>query len=194
MKNIFVRKIFPYDPTVNGKYSRYEGYCKITLREEDPGIIFENELKTPENISIIFCSELKRAIESANAYYGNNLEIERLSELNEILFELPLLVGRRDFEKYGSIIVRERFFKLLIEDRLNEKQADIKSRIINTIDKLNKLPEGNYLLISHSFYMKLFELYLKYGNFNFFQNNDFENIINFENKLYEFGEGFDFRL
>lgn len=164
MKRIFIRKIFPYDPTMGGMYSRYQGYCKSCLQITSPVITSEAKINLSGKISSpIFCSSLKRGCQTGEAVsqeLGVSL-IKQLSELNEIKFDLRQLLSEEEFNELGSDLVRKRFIEAFISDSLFESRDQIKQRMDYIINMMRELPEGNYLLISHSFFMKLLQVYLK---------------------------------
>lgn len=191
MKKIFVRKIFPYDPTLNGKCSKYEGYCLICLRRGNPDISKDLKIQIPKRINKVYCSNLKRGIETAKSM---SKEYKETSLLNEVLFDLSKLVTKEEFEKYGSDKVRLKFIEHFIQDRLLEKKSTIKSRILRLLSKLNKLPDGGYLLISHSFLMKILEVYIKTEGKLFASPRLLRKYFDYRKKTYNFGEGFEFNL
>jgi phosphohistidine phosphatase SixA len=193
MKKIFVRKIFAYDPTFSGNFSRYEGYNLITLQKKSVNINKDCKIVLSGNItSPIYHSPLKRALQTAmkiNKSLG--LDLEELAELSEIKFNLKQLLTEEQFNYYGSNLVRKRFIEAFINDKLVEKRKEIKERINKLLKKLNNLPDGNYLLISHSFFMKLLQFYLK--DKTLFENSIIlKKYFNLRKKTFEFGKGFEF--
>lgn len=196
MKKILVRKIFPYDPTFNGQRSRYGGYCLITRGVLDPGILEkETGLVLPAVGFPIFHPSTLRGRETA-LKIGQLLktgQLEELSELNEVLFDLEAMMTEYEFEQSGSNLVRERFCELFQADKLLESRASIKKRLNRFLDRLRRLPEGRYLVISHSFFMKLLQIYLKDQDLF----NKPEVIVKYfdsRKKTFEFGQGFEFEL
>ena len=191
MKKIVARKIFEYDPTFGGKYSRYYGYNLICSQKKSPRIIRPLLVGRPAKLSIpIYCSSLKRGKETALEF---GITIKPISELNEIKFSLKSLLTKAEFDKFGSNLVRKRFVEAFIKDELKEKRSEIKCRIDRIVKMLQDLSNGNYLLISHSFYTKVFEIYLKSPNL-FDQPEIIRRYFNTTKKTYNFGEGFEFYL
>jgi broad specificity phosphatase PhoE len=189
MKKIVVRKIFSYDPTFAGKYSKYVGYALIAKKKLDPSI--EDGEAFKKNFDTVFCSSLKRGIQSAKRY--SNTKIEKLSLLDEISFDLTQLLSKEEYKRFGSNLVRQRFVEAFVTDNLDESRKSLKSRIKILIKKLEELPEGDYLLVSHSFFMKIVEVFLKEDSL--FDNPDLvRKHFNTDNKTYEFGSGFEFKL
>ena len=192
MQQILVRKIFCYDPTFDDTYSRYQGYSKICLREEDPGISKNEEVLVPKKICKIYCSSLTRGKETAKEYTRyTNMDYEVISELNEIMFDLTALLSEEEFEKYGNNLARKRFIDNFIDDKLMESREEIKARIDVLLENAKGLPDGDYVLISHSFLMKILETYLK--DPSLFNNPKIlRKHFNSSKRTYNFGQGFDF--
>lgn len=196
MKKLIFRKIFPYNPTFGGKYSVYQGYCLITLQTKSPGIEEELEIKILDKLeNIIFSSPLKRARETSRsiAKKYKSQKIIVLEELKEVMFDLKSLLTEEEYLKEGSNLVRKRFIESFIKDQLVEKRAEIKSRVDSARDILSKYPVGNYLLISHSFFMKILQIYLK-NNKLFDHPEILSKEFDYKLKTFEFGEGFEFDL
>lgn len=196
MKRIIFRKIFTYDPTFGGKYSIYQGYCPITLQKRSPGIAKDLNIEVPLKLeNVIFASSLKRGVETANLLakkYGIK-KVLLLDDLKEVIFDLQDFLSEKEFEKEGSNLVRKKFIESFIKDKLVEKRSRIEARIQKIFDDLNKYPNGNYLLISHSFFMKILQIYLK--NKDLFKNPEIlRKEFNYRLKTFEFGEGFEYNL
>jgi len=195
MKRIYVRKVFPYNPTFNGRFSKYEGYHLIGLQERVVGINSTINVSLSEKISNpIYYSPLRRAEETA-LFLKNalGLQIEQVEFIKEIKFSLKNLLTDDEYNLYGSKLVRERFAKSFIKDELTEKRSDIRERINKLIEFLRILPEGKYLLISHSFFMKVLQSYIKEKNL--FENPQILNKhFNFNKKTFKNGKGFEFNV
>lgn len=196
MKKIIFRKIFPYDPTFSGKFTRYKGYSLITLQKESPSVEKNLIINCPSNIKKpIFCSSLKRGQETAKLV-SKQLDIEKIEKsdlLTEIMFDLKKLLTKEEFEKFGSDLVRKRFMESFIEDQLTESRKHIRQRIDKILNKIKKLNEDNYLLISHSFFMKIVQIYQK-DNRLFDQPGLLGVYFDPNEKTFNFGEGFEFNL
>jgi broad specificity phosphatase PhoE len=186
MKFIIVRKTLKYDPTCGGKFDQYGGHCRITERVEDPGVLPGQTPMGDNSIKKVFCSPALRAKESVESKMV-------LEELDEVGFALRKMVTRREFEKYGSVIVRQRFLDGFVKDTLSEKRKEIKFRMDTLINKIRKLPAGRYLLISHSFFMKILEVYLQEKDL-FEKPEKLSGYLNPRIRTYNFGEGFEFEI
>ncbi len=195
MITIFIKKIFAYDPTFNGTYSKYEGYRKITRQEQSPGIKKQHGIeKTTVFSGPIYSSVLRRGEESGEVY-ADRFRVPFITTplLNEIRFDLHNLVTENEFEEFGSSLVRERFIMMFEENGLLERRDEIQYRIERLMMLLKNNPEGKYLLVSHSFFMKLLETYLHEPDL--FEHPELLKRT-FDNKMktYEFGEGFTFMI
>ena len=196
MKIFFVRKTFKYDPTFGGLYSRYRGYALTSLQKRSPSIKkASNLVDIPSRLTNpIFCSPLKRGRETAFFVRSNKgLDIKILKELNEIKFSLKRLLTEEEYNKYGSDLVRERFIEAFVNDCLSEKRIDIKRRITRLLYKLKNLPDGYYLLVSHSFLMKILQSYVK--NKNLFKDpRILLKSFDYAKKTFNHGYGFEFNI
>lgn len=196
MTKIIVRKIFRYDPSFEETMSRYQGYCLIAKNEVDPPIVKEAVDINFHKVALpIFHSPAKRGLETAQKI-SQILGTGRLVALNglkEVCFSLEEMMSEKEFGQAGSNLVRQIFCDFFIADRLLETRLSIKKRLDKLLDYFRKLPEGEYLVISHSFLMKLLQIYLK-------ENSLFDKpelIIKYfdcQNKTFQFGEGFEFEL
>ncbi len=196
MKNITVLKIFPYDPTFHQKYDRYDGYALSTLQFEAPQVTEDLQLHFRKDFNQpIICSNLLRSKQTAQKIADRlgSYNIESLKTINEVKFDLNKLLSKKEFNKSGSNLVRKRFINCFIEDNLTEKRENIKKRIHSLLSYLETLPDGNYLVISHSFFMKILETYLTHKNL-FEKPEILKQTLNYHNKTYNFGEGFSFTL
>lgn len=197
--NVEVRKIGRYDPTLNGRYSKYEGYCLSTTLQSDPHLINETREEIVKEsalikTNLIIHSPLKRGIQTANLF-NEILKVPTISqkELTEILFSLSDLVTEDEFILHGSSLVRKRFVEKFCEDSLIEKRSEIKDRITHLLFHLNTHELENLLLISHSFFMKILEAHIKDLPV-FDQPNILSEMISEDKKTYEYGRGFKFSL
>lgn len=195
MKKIQFRKVLKYDPTIEGTYTLYQGYSKSVKHETDPEIISIQHTKLKYKPDCILSSPLLRARKTAEVFateYGIS-EIILHNDLIEIPFNLNKLVSETEFIQKGSTWVRKRFIESFISNSLEEKHASINKRIDNVLTMLYHSSESRFLLISHSFYMKIFEAYLEYPEL--FKNPELiRNKFDFKRKTYSFGEGFIFQL
>ena len=195
MKKIFVQKTLKYDPTEYGKYSLYQGYCSSAVQKSNPAIcedIIPHLSSTPTRI---FSSPLLRAKQTTLFFQKkyNVKKIEIVAELSEVIFDLKKLVSETEFEQQGSFLVRKRFIESFKKDTLAESRYHIQSRLRKVITMFELLPQGFYLVVTHSFFMKLMEIYMKEKDI--FENPDLiTKFFDVKRRTYEFGEGFSFTL
>lgn len=194
MKKIIVSKTLAYDPTFGGQYSRFDGYSLITLQQKSPKISSMTLLKTPKvKVNAIFCSPLRRGVQTAEIFgqvlnQGNIIEVE---ELKEVLFDLKSLVSENEFKEKGSTLVRQRFIDAFIQDQLLESRTRLKERAESLLQRIANLDGRTYLLISHSFFMKLLQIYLKNNNL-FDQPELLQKYFDVTKKTFDHGDGFSF--
>lgn len=188
MKSILIIKTFSYDPTFGGLYSKYHGYDLITSQKKSPTIICDNTYGLYTQLSKpIYSSTLQRGQDTARLF-GKNVKL--IKELNEIKFYLKNLLSEEEYNIYGSNLVRERFIESFISDSLITKRVDIKKEIDNLLYLFQKLPDGTHLAISHSFKMKIMEIYIHHKNL-FNNPTIIRNYFNTHKKTYNFGEGYN---
>ena len=192
-----VIKIGKYDPSQNGKYSRYEGYCLSTKQVADfplqEGACDELQ-KHPAIKNNLFHSTLLRGIQTANCLpKATETKVAPLSELKEVPFKLEDLLSEEEFEKNGSNLVRERFVQAFIDNKLPETRQQINDRIGFLLEILRNCESTEVSVISHSFLMKMLEAIT--SGIDIFQNpNLLASVIPADKKTYPFGGGFQFVL
>lgn len=190
MKKVIVRKAAKYDPMTPG-FSRYESYDLITRQEYQPGIVSGRRVDG-EIYSHILASDLRRGVETAGLYKSKKPPL-LLAYLREVCFSLRDLLTEEEYETYGSDLVRQRFVETFKKDRLSEKRRVIEKRVLALLRTLKELPNGAYLVISHSFFMKILDIYVNGGDL--FRNPALlEKHFNTRKKTYNFQEGFEFDL
>lgn len=183
MKKVFFRKNLEYDPTFKGKFSRYEGFLKISVKDFDPEILPGQKLLGRKKTNS-FCSTALRSRQSV--VNGTELNI-----LDEIRFNLGNLLTRDEYGAGGSNLVRERFLLFFEKDLLDESRINVQDRLNKLLRFIEDLPNGKYLFVSHSFVMKIFETYLKEPGL-FEKPEKLRGYLNPQNKTYNFGEGFEY--
>lgn len=194
MKKVPVRKIAAYDPLKYG-LSKYESYELVTRQIYDPGILptaYEAEKLRLGVNSCILASDLNRARETSQLYsHRGGVRCMFTPCLREVRFSLKELLTEDEYQKHGSNLVRERFVDHFVNDSLLEKREMLFERIKRLENLISSQAEQKILIISHSFFMKLMEAYLKDGQ-DVFENPELLRSYIFpERKTYEFMEGFD---
>jgi hypothetical protein len=192
-------KIAPYNP-LKENLNKYESLCLLTRGEFDPGIdrqaslcLLTGKLLDLKSFEKIFVSNSKRARQtyeflSAEDIISPLAKYHETAMLNEIRFDMHALCTPAEYKQQGSDIVRERFLDFFIADCLLESRADIRKRF----EELKNITEENkkfkILFISHTFNIKLFQIYLAEGE-RFFSNPQIiKNYINPKVRIMEFLE------
>jgi len=191
MKTITIIKIAAYDPTMSGQYSMYRGYCLSTLQEIQPHIKPVERTVEPKKGTAVLCSTLTRSQETALLLRPRPKPTKLL---NEIRFDLGQLLSEREFNAYGSSLVRERFVQAFTEDSLLEQRVEVIRRVRALLGYLSSLEEGDILCVSHSFFMKVLEAYIKTGGELERRSELLANFISTKRHTYPYMEGFDFEL
>lgn len=172
-KQIFILKTGVYDPRF-GVLDKYSSYEYVTRQKYSPPLKETESLEKlqmhfkkqmQQGVECIYCSQATRTFETARlilTYFSQkDRKIVAISELNEVKFSLKELLTREEYEKFGSNLVRERFIEFFMEDRLMESRKQLKKRVQRLLAKLRDSQENKFLLISHSFFMKLLQIYLR---------------------------------
>ncbi len=171
-KQIFIFKTGVYDPLIAG-LDKYDSYELVTTQQYSPPITRSQTLekiklhiepKIKQTKTQLFCSYENRTFETARlfseSYFKKKLEIVSLYEINEIKFSLKSLLTKTEYDICGSNLVRERFIEHFIKDQLLESRRQIEKRMKSFLKRVQLLPEGQHIFFSHSFYMKLLQIYL----------------------------------
>ncbi|MEO6509055.1 MAG: histidine phosphatase family protein [Patescibacteria group bacterium] len=195
MKQIYFRKTLLYDPRENGRYSLYKGYSKSTLQVINLEILQVANIRESIDPQVIYSSHLLRAKQTATLFkstYGCT-ELIILKDLAEVRFDLETLVSKKEFDKEGSSLVRKRFIDAFITDSLLESREQIKNRVESVLSILEFSLDTIILLISHSFFMKLFEVYLVHKDL-FEKPDKLRKHFDYRIKTFPFGGGFSFQM
>ena len=186
---VFICKTLKYDPKLNINDSLYYGYRLVGMQKYDPNIIAKNNnILVNKNNAV--CSTSKRTIQTAQ-YFGF-MSIKTIPILNEIKFDLGKLLTEKEFNKYGSSLVRTRFIEAFISNDLNEKRQNIQNRINLLIDYIKNNEFTTYF--SHSFFMKILQAYIE-SKYQLFESPEIlYHFIDANKPTYEYGKGFVIKL
>jgi len=137
---------------------------------------------------LVLYSPARRVREGVNLKTKNKFEI---LALKEITFNLKKMVTEEELSKYGSSIVRARFKKAFIKDKLPVKRTILLKEAKEIINRCLAEPSKTEIaIISHSFRLKIIEAFIK-TNGQLAQNPELiHNFLKDEEKTYEFGQGF----
>jgi broad specificity phosphatase PhoE len=182
-------KTLPYDPTFGGMYSLYEGYVLSASQKTDPPIKLIKKPLCETTRATVFTSTLQRTQQTARLLYSDTFTAHCL--LNEIEFNLNLLVTKNQFEQHGSRIVRKRFVEVFVQNSLSESHLDMKIRIIKLLSFLKRQNTEHIICVSHSFFMKILQSYLESNGQTFKDPYIIKKYIIPSQPTYEYGQGFE---
>jgi hypothetical protein len=170
------------------KADRYVYLCNVGLQKIDPLPLNPNTLVIPTKYVVY--SMLKRVSESLKhnqkqIYIPNCL-------LNEMIFDINSMCSEEEFNKLGSCLIRKRFCELFIKDALPQKRLALFNQIKQFLNEVSKIKCEEITVISHSFKLKLFEAYLKTNGQIELQPELITNFIKYNEKTFEFNEGFEY--
>lgn len=163
MAFIFI-KVAPY----GSKYVRaLKYYADLSAQLISPPLLSNAKSYIMEKVKasqlkgakLIVSSPQKRALQTAKLLqklYLPKIKIKKDKNLNEIPFSLDSL----DEGTYSSTAARHKFLDDFIADKLIEKRAHIKARIMRVFDKYNG--KGKTVFITHTFLMKVIQTLLIY--------------------------------
>lgn len=197
--SIYLMKVGPYKPFL--EYRGFNDLCNLALQLYDPGIYkdqiekFMDKEIIEKKIDMIFCSNLRRGIETAQFIKNKNasdpkIKIEMF--LNEILFDLNRMCTPNQYSSFKSKLIRKKFIEYFIEDKLPERLFIIKYKFDQLIHLLNINKHKNILVISHTFFLKLFLIYFNHQDL--FENPEIiKKYINPKKKIMRFGHLIKFK-
>ena len=192
MKTITIIKTAAYDPTLSVRYGLYDGYCLSTLQKTQPHITVPAKPLTKQEVKgQVYCSTLTRSIETARLHTPRP---QRTSLLNEVLFDLKTLVTEAEFESQGSGLVRQRFVEAFVNDQLLDSRAAILARVKELLQFLKAQDQTHILCVSHSFFMKVLEAYIKTSDKLEAHPDVLAAFISSKKHTYPYMEGFEFKL
>lgn len=180
---MYIKKILAYDVYAQTTGTAcYEHVIKLLNQSIDPETLQPNSIDC--NQQVVFTSPRKRATSCIKEDSASAISLS--PELNEIAFSLQEFCTEENFLKGGSTAVREAFVQAFIEDKLETSHEQLQTEL-ESILALSKQEESR-LCISHTFRMKLLEIYANIGD-NLFQNpTTIKEHIDYKKHLYEFGE------
>jgi broad specificity phosphatase PhoE len=173
---IILMKTGPYDPQIDN-ISKYASVIALGRQESDPPLdpaksedcFGELDAALFESVGTIYCSDLLRTRQTAEllksrGLIDGNTPISYTSLLREIRFDIADFCSEAEYTLASSDAVRAGFIRAFIDDSLLETRQEIKQRC----DELLKIFEQNkaqdILAISHTFFLKLFTIYLEHRN------------------------------
>jgi hypothetical protein len=172
-------KILSYD---TGSKNLNLDYVNGVLEQKvDPDTLEPNSLKSMD--SVTYYSPLKRCENCIK------MQARRKYIQNELLREIPFSLGNiPQGTKDLSSFVRSVFIDKFINDRL----LISRQTLLDQTKKILEFNNGNdnITMISHTFRLKIIELYLQVGDTIFKEPKLISQFINPSKKIYEFGHSF----
>lgn len=180
---MYIKKILAYDvyEQTSGT-ARYEHVIKLLNQSVDPVTLQPNSIDCGQQN--VFTSPRKRAISCIKKDSASSISVSL--ELNEIAFPFHEFCTEENFLKSGSTAVREAFVQAFTEDKLATPHKQLQIELDNVI-LLSNQPEPP-LCISHTFRMKLLEIYANIGESLFENPMIIQEHIDPNEHLYEFGD------
>lgn len=180
---MYIKKILAYDVYARTiGTARYQYILKLLDQSVDPETLIPNSIDCTQQAVLI--SPRRRAISCIQIDTTSSITVS--PELNEIAFSLQEFCSEEDFLKHGSTAVRTAFVAAFIKNMLSISHEQLQTELESVI-KLSKQIDPP-LCISHTFRMKLLEIYASIGE-GLFQNPAIiKEYINYNKHMYEFGE------
>lgn len=184
----------PYSYLIEG-LDIYDGFDMIARGKHQPHIkplnraglntLYALRSRKPK----VFTAMDIRSIETAHLISQN---VIKTNLLNDITYEMSQILSKDDFMKLrenGQIdVARQRFMKAMVSDEITESFSDIVSRVESVLKLVQA--EQNFVLVSHSFFMKVLEAWLA----GYDLKKSPESFLDFydgSSEAYEFLSGFD---
>ena len=151
----------PYQVTRDND-SLYASFDAMARGRFDPGLLKAPTQTLNVRYDHVIVSDTNRAKYTAERM-GLTYVVDK--KLAEISFSMVELIAERDFNRLGPEtrvdLVRKLFFKKFVNDELDETYAQVVKRIRSVARSLVASPSRQQLVISHSFFMKVFEIACK---------------------------------
>ncbi len=199
-KRIFMARCGPYDDSSLGSdlYESFEkmaeGGDKLELKPEALAMF---EVKFPSEFKgcelVVSALEL-RCVQTAKMISKNKLVT--LPGLGEISFSMKEIISKKEFFKNGRPqvdLARKLFVKKLMAGEITESLQSIISRAESVLNFIENEKAENMVLVSHSFFMKIMETYLKDPGIKD-QPKLIRNYFTGSEKFYDYFGGFRFSM
>ncbi|NTW22831.1 histidine phosphatase family protein [Candidatus Falkowbacteria bacterium] len=165
-------KTGPYDPQISGK-TKYASVAALTRQEYDPPLdeakvsacLDKPGIDRLHDVAAVFCSDLLRTKQTADflvrqKIVNNKASVTASSLLREIRFDVATVCSEEDYAQRGSDAVRQGFIDGFISDSLLESRNEIKARCDQLLAHMRQ-ETNDTLFISHTFFLKIFLIYLE---------------------------------
>lgn len=165
MKKVIFIRTAPYNYLIEGcnLYESFDAVAKkkidVSLRN-DARIVFKKNFPRG-TYKEVFCSPRLRSKQTARFLTKNP---KQLSILSEVYYGMGDFITQGDFLGKDHIpnVMRARtaFVNALIENKLGESYKNVINRVKKVLKKASK-SELNQIFISHGFFLKIIEAYIK---------------------------------
>jgi len=161
MKIIYFLRTAQYPYQIKGE-DLYDSFDAVATRKLDLGIQKTKDqlfAKTFEDIEQIYCSPTKRSIQTA--FLIGNPQVRE--ELREVFYSMKNFISKNKFFEDGEPNVtkaRKAFVSALIANELRESYTSVIRRIEQFLKQL-QTTQGNSLVFSHGFFLKILEAYIR---------------------------------
>jgi hypothetical protein len=176
------QKILSYDVYGVGAKPSYEHVCTLLAQEINPPSLESGKLNCRK--CLVYCSALNRAFSCLDI--STTGKVILLPALNEIPFSLAKYVTKKGFEISGSTAVRRAFIEAFVANDLNISHQELQRQLLEIIDLHKREPEA--LAVSHTFRLKLIQIYTQIGDELFNKPISIRDFIKQEVKILDFGE------
>lgn len=180
---MYIKKILAYDVYAETTgTARYQHVIKLLNQSIDPETLLPNLIDCGQQA--VSTSPRKRAVSCINKDSTSSISV--YPALNEIAFSLQKFCSEEDFLRDGSSAVRRAFVQAFVEDKLGISHKQLQTELEGILTQSKQVEPP--LCISHTFRMKLLEIYANIGG-DLFQNPTIiHKYIDCDKHLYEFGE------
>ncbi len=178
---MLMKKIAPYNPYGDESENRYQYVCRLLLQKVDPPSIAPKSIDCMGRVT--YHSTLFRAVDCIDRTNAPRLVPNR--DLNEIAFNLDDYCSESVFKSEKSNAVRKAFVQGFIDDRLSERRDSLQLRVKRVSDIA--INQSQTLAVSHTFFMKLFQVYWDCGELLFSHPEVLRAYIDPKKHLFPFG-------
>lgn len=192
-------KIGPYSSLKPG-LSKYESVRLLLQNKFDPSLDISQVAKYKidseylKKIDFVLYSDSKRSEESfefiRDKYLNKEIRFKKTNLLDEIYFDISADCSKEQYDRFGSNKIREVFVMKFIQDTLMEKRVEILQRINNLKNEVLQINQEykNILCISHTFFIKMFQLQIINPELFLNSPNLLKSYIGPEKKIMDFFE------
>ena len=169
MQNITIIRSLPYKYEVEG-LDLYDSFDAVATRKIDPEILLptvsqiESLKKITDSTDVVYISDTRRARETAGFLPKPIIETKLLREVG---YSMDDFLDKNSFYEMDCNVnyARKKFFAAYADNRLNETHHGVVRRIEQVFATFEHNDKENIVLISHGFFIKLIEAYVRLPEF-----------------------------